>query len=241
MQTSERLPTLSPSLWRSYRLRLAATLGSAACLLAAVGVTFWYQDLRYTLPTPRPAALADVAPGQIVVLPPGLPPAPGDPRPLFLHFFNPECPCTRFNAEHIRALRTSFGAQARFVAVMQTDETRNAADRQKSLESVAALFGPGLDAVVDDGGAIAAACGVYSTPQAVILTPGPTRSLLFRGNYNSSRYCADPQTEFARLALTAVVSHRPLPAGSRAAMLAYGCELPANVAAAKTAPARPRL
>ena len=171
-----------------------------------------------------------------VVLPASLLPAPGDQRPLFLHFFNPECPCSRFNADHVRALQARFGAQARFVAVVQTTDDQDAARRQAGLGTVATLFGRGMAAVLDDDGKIAAACGVYSTPQAVILTAGSAPTLLFRGNYNASRYCADPQTEFARQALTAVVNHRGLPAESRAAMIAYGCELPANVLAARTIP-----
>ena len=215
------------------RRRVVVTLACAALLLTVVGGVFWYQDYRYSLPTPRPPALADVNLGTAIALPASVPAAANDRRPLWLHFFNPDCPCTRFNAEHVRSLRTRFGAQVRFVAVVQTDATPEAANRQATLATAARWFGPGLEAVFDDGGTIAASCGVYSTPQAVILTTGPARTLLFRGNYNASRYCADPQTEFVRLALAAVVDHAPLPAKSRAAMIAYGCELPANLAAAK--------
>ncbi len=233
MQNLDPLSTLPLATITSRRLRVAATLGGAALLLGAVGITFWTQDIRYSLPTPRPPTLADVPTGATVALPGPFDRTAmsNDDRPLFLHFFNPDCPCSRFNAEHIRSLIVRFGRQARFIAVIQSVDTPDAAQRQENLAAAAKLFGPGMEAVVDDGGKIAAACGVYSTPQAVILTAGASHALLFRGNYNASRYCADPQTEFARLALTAVISHRSLPPESRAAMIAYGCELPANAPA----------
>lgn len=59
------------------------------------------------------------------------------------------------------------------------------------------------------------------------------RTLLFRGNYNVSRYCTDPGTEFACIALESVVNHTPLPPATQTALIAYGCELPANKVAAK--------
>jgi hypothetical protein len=158
-----------------------------------------------------------------------------------LHFFNPVCPCSRFNAEHIRALWERFGKQARFVAVVQIADDQDTAQRRESLAAAARLFGADMEAVIDDQGKIAAACGVYSTPQAVILAPGSASVVLFRGNYNVTRYCADPKTEFARQALEAVLNHQPLPPESRSAMIAYGCELPANLTAVKHLPAKPKL
>src|SRR5262249_46492721 len=44
-----------------------------------------------------------------------------------------------------------------------------------------------------------AEAGVYSTPQAVLLDA--KSHIVFRGNYNVSRYCTDPRTEFVRIAL----------------------------------------
>lgn len=223
------------------RLRVAATLGLTALLLTVIGIVFWVQDGRYSLPTPRPPSLRELPPGTAVVLPAGVDWQAGDRRPLLLHFFNPDCPCSRFNAEHVRALRTRFGAQIHFVAVVQILEDQDDARRRDGLAAAERLFGSGLEAVMDDGGKIAAACGVYSTPQAVILAPGSPRTLLFRGNYNASRYCADPRTEFVRKALEAIVGRQPLPPESRAAMIAYGCELPANVSPARPGPVNPRL
>ena len=165
-----------------------------------------------------PPTLVAAAIGKTVILPTGVNPAVDDGRPLFLHFFNPDCPCTRFNAEHVRALRLQFAGKVHFVAVMQIFDDQDAARRREGLASAARLLGPEMETCIDDGGKIAAACGVYSTPQAVILTPGPARTLRFRGNYNVSRYCADPRTEFARQDLTAIVNHQPIAPESRDAI-----------------------
>lgn len=206
-------------------------LGGAALLLALVGVTFWCQDLRYSLPTPRPAGWRGVAQGQAVSLPSHLADAAHDDRPLLLHFFNPDCPCSRFNAEHLRALRQRFGSEVRFVAVVQVMDGPQVEARDRGLIAAGRWFGADMEAIVDEDGSIAAACGVYSTPQAALISGGPGRALLFRGNYNAARYCTDPRTEFVRLALEAFVEGKPIPPQSREAMMAYGCELPANVAA----------
>ena len=88
-----------------------------------------------------------------------------------------------------------------------------------------AAFGAlGLDVpyVVDRDRRLAEALGVYSTPQAAVLDAGSR--LYYVGNYNRSRYCRDRETEFARLALEAVL------AGTSPLVVtdggpAYGCPL----------------
>lgn len=229
------------SAWQlNARWRTMLVLGSVVLLLGVVGATLWFQDVRYSLPTPRPAGWREVNRGRAVPLPPRLSADHGDPRPILLHFFNPDCPCSKFNAEHLCALRQRFGDRVRFVAVVQVEEAQQIAERDRGLQSAGRLFGPDMEAVVDEDGRLAAACGVYSTPQAVLLSADVDHSLLFRGNYNTTRYCTDPQTEFVRLALEALTANHPLPAPSQAAMVAYGCELPVNVATAHVfAVARP--
>jgi hypothetical protein len=70
--------------------------------------------------------------------------------------------------------------------------------------------------------ALAASCGVYSTPQAVILSPG--KQLFFRGNYNSSRYCTNKKSEYARQALDNLLHNLPV-VHNPSAITAYGCRL----------------
>lgn len=192
--------------WR--RLLVIVTAGAA---LIAMGAIFWHQDLRYSLPTTPPPGLVQVPIGAIVALPAPLTTAASGGKPLLLHFYNQDCPCSRFNRDHLRALHRRFGEAVQFVAVVE------------SAGGEATGSGVPMPHVLDRGGALAAAFGVYSTPQAVLLDG--ERRLRFRGNYNTSRYCTARQTEFVRLALEALLGHRPL-ARDAEAELAWGCPLP---------------
>ncbi|MBL8910953.1 MAG: hypothetical protein JNM17_09650, partial [Archangium sp.] len=79
--------------------------------------------------------------------------------------------------------------------------------------------------LLDPDSELADALAVYSTPQAVLLDGA--RTLIYSGNYNTSRYCTDPKTEFVRLALEQLDrdTAAPLPE-----LPAWGCQLPAHVA-----------
>jgi hypothetical protein len=180
---------------------------------------FWYQDWRYSFPTPRPEGLLQPPLGTLMAVAQLLPGrAPQDSsRPLLVHFFNPNCPCSRFNVDHIQELNRIYQGRVNFIAVLEEDTTdKLVAGYQK--------LGLPFQAVVDSSGAIAQALGVYSTPQAAILDP--RGALVFRGNYNSSRYCTDPASQYARIALDAFLAHKPPPAMEPAALIAYGCPLP---------------
>jgi hypothetical protein len=148
---------------------------------------------------------------------------------MVVHFFNPDCPCSRFNLEHLRRLVERFGDRVQFVAAVQADDDRDAAE----LEDALAALDLRLVHFVDRGAAVARAAGVYSTPQAVVLARDGR--LVYRGNYNTSRYCTDPRTEFVRIALDHLVDPAPPPGAPLAGALessppAYGCRLPADVA-----------
>ncbi|HLQ37026.1 MAG TPA: redoxin family protein [Planctomycetota bacterium] len=200
-------------------LRTGIALVAALALLLFAGVILWREDLRYSLPTPRPPALAQPAFGAQLLAAPAL--APLRPllrgRPLLLHFYNPDCPCSRFNVQHLQQLQRNYQDRVDFVAVLQSDDPAAAAATFAGL----ALAMPGLP---DRGGAIAAAFGVYSTPQAVLLDAGGR--LFFRGNYNSARYCIDRRTAFAQAAIERLLVGRPPPPDDPRAGVAYGCELP---------------
>lgn len=199
--------------------------GCAALLLTLVITVFWYQDWQYSLPTPRPQDLKQPALGMVMSVAEVLPgTARRDPsRPLLLHFFNPNCPCSRFNLDHIRELTRRYGDRVSVVAVLEEDSP----DR---LKEGFRKMGLPIEAVVDSNRTLATAMGVYSTPQAVILDA--RGALIFRGNYNSSRYCVDRRTEYARIALDAFLAGRPQPALEPAAVIAYGCPLPRTQMAA---------
>jgi len=198
--------------WRHVVVACTLVLG-----LGIVAADFWRYDLRYALPTPRRADVRQPAAGTHVDLPPAVLAHTVPGRPVLLHFFNPACPCSRFNLDHLRALVRDHADRVTFVAVVP------GAPIDSPAPSV-----PGLDipAVRDADGSIAARFGVYSTPQAVLLAAD--RSLFFTGNYNLTRFCSDPRTAFAQQAIAALLAHRPLPPMPAAATTAYGCELPAS-------------
>jgi hypothetical protein len=204
----------SPAFERTVRLFAASACAFVG--LAAVGVAFWELDLKYSAPTPRPAAFAEVERGASLALPTDLErfvrSAPG---PTLLHFFNPDCPCSRFNLEHVIELSRRFEGKARVLAVLADGEDAHAA-----VDELREHF----PARVDVGGELAEELGVYSTPQAAIV--GPDLRLYWRGNYNRTRYCRERESEYARLALEAALAGRPAPEFDERATLAYGCELP---------------
>jgi hypothetical protein len=199
---------------RSARI-VAATAISLLCLGTA-GAAFWYQDWRYSLPTPRPHGLREPALGTAVDVAALL----GTQRPgrgVAVHVVDPDCPCSRFNRDHLRSLVRRFGNQLQFVVLVQGGS--DAAALRSSFES----WDIPATVIADPGGRRAGRLGVYSTPQAVVLDA--EGRMFFRGNYNSSRYCVDTRTEFARIAIEAMLAGKPLPALPPAARVAYGCPL----------------
>jgi hypothetical protein len=186
--------------------------------MTLVGGVFWYQDWQYSLPTPRPPGLRQPALGISIMLAPEVVPHLGGSRkPVFLHFFSANCPCSRFNLDHVRSLIRRFRDQAVFVAVIEAEDPAKGRSTVQELNL-------GIPAVFDTTERIAARYGVYSTPQAVILDA--VGNLYYRGNYNVSRYCTDARTEYARLALEALLAGRPPSRPPEAAAVAYGCQLP---------------
>jgi len=202
-------------------------LSGEAALAALVGATFWYQDWQYSLPTPRPAALVQPSLGETILLP-ELAHDSAPRRPLLLHFFNPSCPCSRFNLQHVRELICHFDKRVEVVAVLQ------ARDTEAALAAFEQLNVP-CRAIADKEGKLAQRMGVYSTPQAVVLDANSR--LYYRGNYNVSRYCTSSETEFARLAVAACLANEKLPSFIEEAAIAQGCTLPANSGVMQEIPA----
>jgi thiol-disulfide isomerase/thioredoxin len=135
--------------------------------------------------------------------------------PVFLHFFNPDCPCSRFNMLHFKSLVKEYGDEANFVIVVLNNKKYSEKEIQKK-------FGVALPVIFDES--LATACGVYSTPQAVILDSG--HHLYYRGNYNKSRYCTDAGTSYVKIAIRNLLNQRLEFAFDHYALTAYGCRLP---------------
>jgi len=177
---------------------------------------FWTQELKYVLPTPVPADYVAKEVRQKIDL--RLLPEYQKNTPLYLHFFNPDCPCSRFNLKHFNSLVNTFGAQVQVFAVIPGYANVERARDMISIE--------GVIVIQDNSDSLALACGVYSTPQAVIIDSG--QKLFYRGNYNKSRYCTLKESNYAEIALNALVAGQEPPPSNQLATKSYGCELPEN-------------
>jgi hypothetical protein len=182
-------------------------------LLLAVGTLFWYNELQYQLPTPVPADYVSVQPGQLINLKGVL--KADHSKPLFLHFFNPDCPCSRFNIKQFKALVNSYGHSVNFVVVVMSTKTF-------TVDEIQNKFDLKIPVIFDKG--IAIACGVYSTPQVALLDNDD--KLYYRGNYNRSRYCTDEKTSYAKTAVNGLLNDHARLTFSRLALQSYGCRLP---------------
>jgi thioredoxin-related protein len=183
--------------------------------LFGISISILYEEnLRYSMPTPIPKNHSSIEENAFI--------EPPDPilktnsKPMLIHFFNPNCPCSRFNLEHFKNLFSQFSNSVDFRIVLQI-EKENSIEKFKKMEI-------SIPALVDRDSAIAKRYGIYSTPQAVILDK--TGKLYYKGNYNKSRYCALRSSEYARIALEKLLKEELLKEMPLVAKIAYGCELP---------------
>ncbi len=180
-------------------------------IIGVMAFIFWNEEMKYALPTPVPRDYKSVVVGTTIDrseldLP---------NTSLYLHFYNPDCPCSRFNAQHIRQLIRLHGdSVAAYVVVPSPDD----------IEEAKKEFGEAFAFRVDTDGALARACGVYSTPQAVVIDA--RGRLFFRGNYNRARYCTASATNYAELALLSLINGANPPVFDLLATQSYGCSLP---------------
>ncbi|UEG53555.1 AhpC/TSA family protein [Mucilaginibacter daejeonensis] len=181
-------------------------------LASAVAALFWYNELKYQLPTPVPVDYHQVAKGTLIRLP-ATAQGQGD-RPLFLHFFNPDCPCSRFNINMFKTLVKQYEGRINFKIVVMSKKPFTEQEIQQK-------FDIGIPVIFDQQ--VAIKCGVYSTPQAVVLDTH--QRLFYRGNYNRSRYCTDERTNYARLAVDGALQQKNIKF-DRYALTSYGCSLP---------------
>ncbi len=191
----------------------------AVGLFIAIFYTFWRTEWKYLQPTPIPKGYVNTAIGQKIDLSP-FTIHPINNRPIFLHFFSIDCPCSKFNIQQFNQLVELHRHQVQFYAVLFAEDTTGlAASFQEKMHHQVPL-------ILQKGTQLAAACGVYSTPQVALLD-GNTK-LYYRGNYNKSRYCTEKATEFAQIALQDLLAGKPTPQFGELATQAYGCELPEN-------------
>ena len=183
-------------------------------ILSAISFMFWDSEYKYSLPTPVPSAYHPTKPGEHINLPGKL--SFLQNKPVFFHFFNPACPCSRFNIPHIQSLVKKYGDKINFAIVVMSK------DSSYTEQSIRDKFDLAVPVLFDK--TIATSCGVYSTPQAVILDAN--HNLYYRGNYNRSRYCTDSKSNFAQMALDSLLNNNHTPLFSELATTSYGCQLP---------------
>jgi hypothetical protein len=184
-----------------------------AAIGCAIGTIFWYQEGQYLLPTPLPKNYVTINQKQLVNLDSSIF-SQDHSTPIFFHFFNPDCPCSRFNLKHFLSLAKKYHNQVVFYAVV-TDEAKSSSAKKMLNDDIIILL--------DKDEKVAKACGVYSTPQAAILQTDNT--LFFRGNYNRARYCTDKNSNYVQMALDSLMAKKDPPFFSELATKSYGCIL----------------
>ncbi|MCD0465298.1 peroxiredoxin [Flavobacterium sp. ENC] len=182
-------------------------------LLFAILFLFWQNEFKYSLPTPIPQNYHKVAMGSRIDL--GKCWAMNN-KPVFIHFFNPDCPCSRFNIAHVSGLIKKYGDRINFKIVVLNP------DKNFTIDEIQKKFGAAVPVYFDT--AMAKKCGVFSTPQAVIIDP--SQHLYYRGNYNKTRYCTNADSNYAQMAIDSLLEQTKTPSFDALALRAYGCSLP---------------
>jgi hypothetical protein len=190
---------------------------SIFCLTVCVviGWIFWQIEFKYSLPTPLPTNFKIVNLGEHVQIQ-GINPG----RSSVLHFFNPECPCSKFNINSFKSLEKKYRNEVAFYVVLQSED-------EDEIQKFRNRYEIDLPVILDHNGSISDQCGIYSTPQAVVLDKNS--SIYFKGNYNKSRFCTRKETNYVQIALDSMIRDKPLPLFVRNELtLPYGCVLPSD-------------
>jgi len=201
-------------------MRKIATIALLLTGFSIIGFMFWKYEVRYKAPTPIPPNYLDIKTGTKITLQQedGTPEAPlfngRNLRHTLLHFFDPSCTRARFNLKRFLALYRQYGQQLQFIVVIPD---------QVKISTAQTLLPREIEILTDGRQMLAKACGVYATPQAVIIDH--EGRLYYRGNYDHSNFCTTPTQSHAGFALEKYLSKQPLPYMGYLAQTAYGCEL----------------
>ncbi len=183
-------------------------------ILSGISYLLWQEDWKYSLPTPVPEKYHVIKPGDFINITGKI--KSESNKPVFLHFFNPDCPCSRFNVPHFKSLVKKYGDRIAFAIVAMSPR------QNYTVKNIQDKFDLNIPVFFDRS--IADSCGVYSTPQAVILDA--KHRLYYRGNYNKSRFCEDKKSNYAQMAIDSLLNDRRDLIMDVAALKSYGCSLP---------------
>ncbi|MFK7923710.1 MAG: AhpC/TSA family protein [Bacteroidia bacterium] len=191
-------------------MRITLLMVCLGLILSQIVYTFWREEYRYSLPTPIPAQFTTVPSNSCVPLPAIDKSVPQGG--YLLHFFNPDCPCSRFNLKHFKRLYESYEGKILFTVVIP--EGAEILNAQRLLDLP-------INIIQDRADSLAQLYGVYSTPQAVIIHP--EGRLYYRGNYNKARFCTQSSANYAQLSLDMLLANQAAPNWGPMASNAYGC------------------
>jgi hypothetical protein len=182
-------------------------------VVAAIAAIFWFQEIQYLLPTPVPKNYRAVLPHEVIQFDSALI-RQENGKPKLLHFFSPECPCSRFNLKHFLSLTRRYNKTVDFYVVITEKE---------KVTSAQYMVGGKVPIILDSSQQLAKACGVYSTPQAALIQYN--NQLYFRGNYNRSRFCTNKNSNFVQMAMDSLLAGRDAPHFIELATQSYGCSI----------------
>ncbi|HUS01588.1 MAG TPA: hypothetical protein VMY77_07670, partial [Chitinophagaceae bacterium] len=95
--------------------------GWLVLIFSGISWLFWYNEWQYSLPTPVPVNYHNVKTGKFINVSNKIKEIN---KPLLLHFFNPACPCSKFNIEHFKWLVKHYNKSISFaVVVMSKDKS----------------------------------------------------------------------------------------------------------------------
>ena len=127
-------------------------------ILSGISYIFWYNEWKYSLPTPVPQQYHTVNTGAHVDLSDKIRYEKG--KPLLIHFFNPECPCSRFNIPHFNSLVKKYSTKMNFAVVLINLK------KEYSEKEIRDKYDLTVPILIDQS--IAVSCGVYSTPLSTV-------------------------------------------------------------------------
>ena len=188
--------------------------GLLGVIFSTIFYLFWTNEIQYLAPTKKPQNYVRVNISDSTTLNGIL--GNNDNRPIYIHYYNPYCPCSKFNYVYYSELAKKYGDLFNmYLVIREMDE--DVIDKIKESVTV------NTTVIIDNNGEIARQTGVYSTPQAVLLKSDYT--LYYRGNYNRSKYCTVKDYNYAEMAIDSLLLGRPAPVFDPFATTAYGCSL----------------
>ena len=183
-----------------------------------IGYVFWTEEVKFWTPTPKPDSVKEINMGEKAPL--AVIGINGDlDRPLLIHFYNPFCPCSKFNFKEFKKITSDYKGKMDFLLVAQTDK-----DVPNLKSEISNKFFNKINIKIDTSGNIAEEFGVYSSPQVVLVDD--QGYIFYKWNYNSARYCTNKQTAYASISIEKLLNDRGVPDFTSQATTPYGCVLP---------------